>query len=174
MYKRQAVLTAGLAAQAQWERIPIQGGHFERLVKHPFKENELYGIVEQYGIYRSTDQGYTWASWMKSTPQRAWKSIYALTFAKDGTALMISDGYPYVSRDDGRTWENIAGLFSKQAADLCRAFVDSTGRITLFNDRSKSLLSSSDSCRSWTEFPALQSLTTEDSFNRRWIGTTLT
>ena len=127
------LLTAAVS-RAQWERIPIAGGHYERLVKHPFKTNELYGIVEQYGIFRSTDQGYTWAPWLRSTPQRAWTKIIALTFTKDGTALMIADGYPYISRNDGATWENIPGLFSLRAGDGSVAHVDTTGRITMFND----------------------------------------
>ena len=148
-----AVLTAGLAAQAQWERIPIQGGHFERLVKHPFKENELYGIVEKNGIYRSTDQGYTWANWLLRTKEHPWINISALTFTIDGSALMIANGYPYLSRDDGITWVDLSGPLGRLGF-FVYAHVDLNGRITLFNDRSKSFLSSTDSCRSWTEFPA--------------------
>ena len=145
-----AVLTAGLAAQAQWERIPIEGGHFERLVKHPFKVNELYGIVEKYGIYRSTDQGYTWANWLRRTTEHPWINIAALTFTKDGSALMIANGYPYLSRDDGITWMDLSGPLGRQGF-FVYAHVDTSGRITLFNDRSKSFLTSSDSCRTWTE-----------------------
>jgi photosystem II stability/assembly factor-like uncharacterized protein len=95
-------------ATAQWTRLPLYAGHADRLVQNKYKPNEIFAVVQNGGIYKSTDFGDTWSTVVNDL-DLIWHSTYPGELAFEVTAmgdyLVSTDRMFYRSQDGGRTWQ---------------------------------------------------------------------
>lgn len=93
---------------AQWERLPLYGGHADRLVQNKFKPNEIYAIIEMGGIYRSTDYGETWKMVVTNIDTLGWlgpfRGIAEFEVSADNILFVNAQRKIWKSTDSGSTW----------------------------------------------------------------------
>ena len=92
-------------AHAQWERLPLYGGHADRLVQNKYKPNEIFAIIERGGIYKSTDYGETWEAVVTDIARLGWAGIREFDVMANGTYYASIAKGIWKSYDKGINWE---------------------------------------------------------------------
>ena len=55
------VMLAGMVHAQQWERLSLDGGHFDRFWTNPINERVIFACTQNKDLYRSVDRGLHWA-----------------------------------------------------------------------------------------------------------------
>jgi photosystem II stability/assembly factor-like uncharacterized protein len=84
---------------AQWQRLPLYGGHAEKLVPSEHNPDEIFALLKENNVYRSTDRGETW----NPLPTGITATDFAVS--STGTYFAWSHDQVRISRDGGRSWE---------------------------------------------------------------------
>lgn len=125
-------------------RAPYEA-HFVTLARNPAKPTEWLAAIERGGVLASDDDG---ATWRLVSP--FW-DVHVVAFLPDGAWVAAAGEGLKISRDHGKTWEDIARPHG-YATGLA---VDAGGRLyaALMGPDEGPLWMSSDSGRTWTPVP---------------------
>ena len=85
------------------------------LVAHPALPGVFYAALE-HGVQRSANWGNTWVQADAGLPGAAVRSL-AVNFFEPHTVYAATDAGLYVTRDDGASWQPLAGFGTQQAIE---------------------------------------------------------
>jgi photosystem II stability/assembly factor-like uncharacterized protein len=165
LYLFLAIMLAA-PVRAQWEQLPLWGGHADLLVQNKYKKNEIFAVIARGGLYRSEDYGSTWNTVVASfytlgNGERDWANLtvdydYAADFEVSGTDTY----YIYVrqalwrSDDRGVTWTHDSSFgvgFGRSA--ILESNEDGTLFFSPWWTREKHIFSTIGDGKTWNSVP---------------------
>ncbi len=106
------LLVFSIVTKAQWEKLPLFGGHVERFIENKFNTNDVFALVKNYGVWYSSDAGENWRTTNGNNNELLNRTISDLEITNDGIIYIITEQTPLVSTilcstDQGARWNEI-------------------------------------------------------------------
>jgi len=152
------MLVYSAIAQAQWERLPLYGGHAWKLVQSKFNPDDIFAITERSGVWYSSDGGDNWRPINGKNNELVHQEVKDLEVGRDGSIFLIYDRHLYFSSDNGSSWNQIDNPQNPEVYLDNFIEIDVNGRLFI-NARLKSdpdtplILYSDDNGLSWKNVP---------------------
>ncbi|MCZ7558230.1 MAG: T9SS type A sorting domain-containing protein [Bacteroidia bacterium] len=143
------LLCQPLAAQ-QWERLPLNGGQFDKLVQNPYNEKDIIGYNRQGNFFRSKDGGNSWTR-MRNETFRFDQSFVNFTFDPQGRIYATSLNGLWRSDADGVVWDSLPVPGSDHYFGVSQTKVTEDGSIFTWDSDTESLYTSTDDGNTWRE-----------------------
>ncbi len=138
-----------LAAQ-QWERLPLNGGQFDKLVQNPYNEVDIIGYNRQGNFFRSVDGGNSWER-MRNENFPFHQGFMNITFDLQGRIYVTSFNGLWRSDRDGVVWDSIPVPGSDHYFNVSQTKVTGDGSIFVWDSDTKSLYKTTDDGVTWKE-----------------------
>ena len=78
-----------IAVHAQWEKLPLYGGHAERLIQSKFNPNDIFALTAKSGVWYSSDGGDNWRPINGDNNELVGKEVNDLEVAKDNSIFIV-------------------------------------------------------------------------------------
>jgi len=98
------LLSSMTDARAQWEKLPLYGGHAEKLVRSIFNPNEFFALTKSAGVWYSSDAGNNWKPINGKDNVLVGKSVLDLVILKSCNIFLFNKEGLVKSTDFGTTW----------------------------------------------------------------------
>ncbi len=142
------VFLAGMVHAQEWERLPLDGGHLDRLIVNPYNDHEIYGFIQGKDLYRSVDGGLHWKRIISDTiPFHPY--YLDLTVDLRGRVYTITSDGVWRSSDHGENWNHLSVPGGTEFNGNSQIEVNEMGIILVWNGSIKTLFRSLDDGGSW-------------------------
>jgi photosystem II stability/assembly factor-like uncharacterized protein len=135
----------------QWERLPLNAGHLDKLVQNPYDEKEIVGYIRKGDFFRSTDGGLSWSRIIQDSVTYT-RAYLDLTFDKLGRIYLITAGDGvYRSNDKCFTWDSLLVLGRGRFGGTSCVRMSNNNSIFVWESNTPSLFQSGDDGATWIE-----------------------
>ena len=148
------ILAHAAFTQAQWEKLPLYGGHAWKLVQSKFNPDDIFAITERSGVWYSSDGGDNWRPINGRNNELMHQEVKDIEVGKRNEIFTLFGKHLYRSQDAGTTWRVMKFPASVSIESDSHVEMDTTGRLFI-NARVKNntdvplLLYSDDNGTSW-------------------------
>lgn len=143
-------LFVDLLPAQQWERLPLNGGHFDRFWTNPLNERVIFACTQNKDLYRSVDRG---LHWTRITNEAApFKRTYLdMDFDAKGRIYLLTIDGLWRSMDNGVSWELLPVSVNNEYLKYSQIAVSADGIIMIWNSQIDALFRSMDEGHTWKE-----------------------
>jgi photosystem II stability/assembly factor-like uncharacterized protein len=133
----------------QWERLPLNGGQFDKLVQNPYNEKDIIGYNRQGNFFRSKDGGNSWVR-MRNENFRFDQSFVNFTFDPQGRIYATSLNGLWRSDADGVVWDSLPVPGSDHYFGVSQTKAAADGSIFVWDSDTGTMYRSTDDGVTWS------------------------
>ncbi len=132
---------------AQWEQVPLKGGHIDRFIPSIYDSNIIFAFTRYQNIYYSKERCKNWKQLFDKNRFKPTTDIMDIAITKKGTLILLGYDSWWRSENFGISWNEITG----QVGNLSPRQVQMTksGRIMVLSIGPGTIYSSGDDGLSW-------------------------
>lgn len=145
------ILLAGLLHAQQWERLPLNVGHLDVLVRNPYNPAEIVGYLQTGYFYRSTNGGASWQKIIQGDVPFKREYIHLSFDAQSRLYLIVAGEGIYRSTDHGVSWASLFVTGKGTFAGFSQVQFGNDGSIYAWEDGARALYKSTNDGRTWIE-----------------------